>query len=143
MTGSIRLGNKRAASQAKPVEGDISIDIDRSNPVLGNRHILSDHRSRNARIRCIEAFRMDMEEDGRRNGPMTKATKEIARLVLEGKSVILNCWCYPKPCHGDVIKWKVLESIRKIAPEYRVLTTSDSGIAENMSFCFVDAGPAK
>jgi hypothetical protein len=37
----------------------------------------------------------------------------------------------------------VLESIRKIAPEHRVLTTSDSGIAENMSFCFVDAGPAK
>lgn len=26
---------------------------------------------------------------------------EAARVELHGK--VLGCWCYPKPCHGDVL----------------------------------------
>ena len=40
--GSIRLGNKRAGAPGKPGPGEIAVDIDRKNRVLGNPFVLHD-----------------------------------------------------------------------------------------------------
>ncbi len=29
----------------------------------------------------------------------------IAQIKSELKGKRLGCWCYPKPCHGDVLAW--------------------------------------
>ena len=39
--GSIRLGNKRAGAPGKPGPGEISVDIDRRNRILGNPFVLT------------------------------------------------------------------------------------------------------
>jgi hypothetical protein len=28
----------------------------------------------------------------------------VARIKRELKSKVLGCWCYPRPCHGDVLE---------------------------------------
>ena len=38
--GSIRLGNKRADAPGKPGPGEIAVDIDRKNRILGNPFVL-------------------------------------------------------------------------------------------------------
>jgi hypothetical protein len=38
--GSIRLGNKRAGAPGKPGPGEIAVDIDRRNRILGNPFVL-------------------------------------------------------------------------------------------------------
>jgi hypothetical protein len=56
----IRLGNKRSGAAAKPQPGETIIDIDRTNPVLGNPYILKDHRDD---ARRAESLRMNRRED--------------------------------------------------------------------------------
>lgn len=41
----------------------------------------------------------------------------IGQLVLQGP-IKLQCFCSPKPCHGDVIKQTLLKAISKTYPEY-------------------------
>ena len=57
--GSIRLGNKRAGLPGKPGPGEIAVDIDRKNRVLGNPFVLHDPTDAAACIDVIERFRAD------------------------------------------------------------------------------------
>ena len=55
--GSIRLGNKRAGAPGKPGPGEIAVDIDRKNRVLGNPFVLHNPTDAAARNDVIERFR--------------------------------------------------------------------------------------
>src|SRR5271167_4253044 len=73
--GSIRLGNKRAGAPGKPGPGEIAVDIDRRNRVLGNPFVLHNPSDAAARNDVIERFRAKYEADLRCDGPMSAATE--------------------------------------------------------------------
>jgi Domain of unknown function (DUF4326) len=106
-SGTIRLGNKRAGAAAKPMPGETVIDIDRTNPVLGNPYVLKDHRDDARRTEVISLYKDKYDADIARRGPMAIATEKLAERVREGEHLILMCWCHPKPCHGDLIKSQI------------------------------------
>jgi len=96
--------NQRKHSTVRPTPGQTVIKVDRSHPVLGNRHVLHNSDNVTARAAVIEAYRQDLESDKQSNGPMAQAIKEIAQRVKNGESIALACWCAPLPCHADLIK---------------------------------------
>jgi len=102
-TGYVRLGNKRSAAPGKPGFGETAVDIDRRNPVLGNPYVLHDNRDAAARADVIERYRAKYEADIRCDGPMAAATATLAQRVRKGERLVLMCWCWPKPCHGNLI----------------------------------------
>lgn len=107
VTSHVRLGNKRAGAAAKPEPGEIVIDFDRTNPILGNPYVLKNHRDDVRRAEVIRLYGEKYERDIEANGPMAVATEELAEMVRAGKRLILMCWCggapMNKPCHGNLI----------------------------------------
>lgn len=103
----VRVVNKRkGGASAKP--GELVIGIDRpSGSVLRNQHFMA-HEGQRAEV--ITKFRADLVQDWCARGPMRAELERIAKLVRNGQSVALACWCAPKPCHGDVIK-KAIEAL--------------------------------
>lgn len=104
---SLRVVSKRAGGRA-PVVGETVIDIDRSHPVFGNPFVLRDHRDDLERARVIAAYTARLDADIERNGPMARAVAALGDRVEAGEAIALRCWCAPKPCHGDVIRDRVL-----------------------------------
>ena len=45
-----------------------------------------------------------------------KDSPELIKALPELKGKVLGCWCYPKPCHGDLL---VLLANMEIKNEYR------------------------
>lgn len=39
-----------------------------------------------------------------KDSPVFQELVRIANLIQQGESIQLCCWCYPRSCHGDVIK---------------------------------------
>ena len=101
--GSIRLGNKRAGAPGKPGPGEIAVDIDRKNRVLGNPFVLHNPSDAAARNDVIERFRAKYQADLKCDGPMSAATEALAERVRKGERLVCMCWCWPKRCHGNVI----------------------------------------
>ena len=101
--GSIRLGNKRAGAPGKPDPGEIAVDIDRKNRVLGNPFMLHDPTAAAAPNDVIERFRAKYEADLKCDGPMSAATEALAERVRKGERLVCMCWCWPKRCHGAII----------------------------------------
>lgn len=112
MVGTIRVGNRRSGSDFKPEPGDVAINIDRPN-LLANPFPIN---ARTCRATALLAFKTDFElELSRCEGPRYDEVCRIVGLLLEGKDVILMCWCHPLPCHGDTIKENV-EKLLKPPP---------------------------
>jgi len=81
--------------------------VDRSNRVLGNKHILYVKTNLKERERVIDAYRKDLEADLASDGPMAKELKALAARVRDGERLVLSCWCKPSPCHGDILAKKI------------------------------------
>lgn len=107
MRGSVRVVSKRAGG-VKPRDGELVIDVDRTDPVLGNPVFLRNHRDPNERARVIAAHGKLLEADVARGGPISLALENIARQVSAGRNIALRCWCAPRPCHADAYK-KIIE----------------------------------
>lgn len=106
--GSIRIVSKRKGGT--PAEHAESIlDVDRSNPVLGNPHVLRDHKDTEERARVIAAFARDFDADVAADGKMLRAAEELAQRVCNGERIALRCWCAPLPCHAEIIRKKVYQ----------------------------------
>ena len=76
---------ERSAIQALPDE--TVIDVDRTHPVLGNRHYLRDHNNDRERATVIAAHKRDFEADVARNGPMSRAIDAIVARVQHGEKL--------------------------------------------------------
>jgi hypothetical protein len=111
--GYVRLGNKRAGTPGKPKPGEIAIDIDRKNRVLGNPFILLDANDKAARADVIERFAVKYRADLACDGPMATATQALAERVKVGERIVCICWCWPKPCHGTVIIDKIKRRLER------------------------------
>ena len=114
MGGYIRLGNfnRGMAPDAAPEPGEACVPVDRTNPVLGNRHILHNTRDLAERARVIAAYRRDMDADFAAGGPMSLAVRDLAERVRRGECIVAMCHCLPRPCHGEVILERVAQLLR-------------------------------
>ena len=63
------VSKRREKGAVQLTLGETVIDCDRSNPVLGNRHVLRNHHDAQARAEVIAAHKRDLEADVARNGP--------------------------------------------------------------------------
>lgn len=101
IAGSIRVIHIRTLPE--DTQGESVIRVDRSHPVLGNRHILKSKLDKQERARVIATYKADLDADMAAGGPMSRAVMAIAERVMVGESIALACHCFPLPCHADVI----------------------------------------
>lgn len=89
----IRVVNVRGADEdSRAVPGERVIRMDRTNKVMGNRHPMQ-VQTRRERERVIEAYRLDLEEDIKRKGPMWQTMMAIAHDILDrDDKVALQCF---------------------------------------------------
>lgn len=116
MPGTIRVVSKRAGGlKANPDE--TVIPCDRRSPILGNRHILSNHRNPAEREQVIKNYAVDLGKDFAVKGPKFQACVALAARVRCGENIALECWCSvppPKkfvPCHGHLLAVQISEMV--------------------------------
>ena len=83
---------KRAGAPGKPGPGEIAVDIDRKNRVLGNPFVLEDPTDAAARNDVVERFRAKYLADLKCDGPMSAATEALTERVRKGERLVCMCW---------------------------------------------------
>jgi hypothetical protein len=87
----------------KNVKNYVNIRVDRKTP-LGNPCIMRNE-SNKERNRVIKNFKdLYLQLVKIKKLKIRKETIKIYKILKSGKNVNLQCWCYPKPCHADIIK---------------------------------------
>lgn len=84
--------------------------IGRGSP-LGNPFVIGKDGSRE---QVIAKYRVWLNEQIMRKNPVV--LDELNRLgnkAIDDKGLALQCFCYPKPCHGEVIKDKLVKAMYK------------------------------
>lgn len=109
MPGYTRVTNKRRDMDpdGQPEPDESVITVDRTHPCLGNPFILANKNDAARRALVIKQYREHLERDWRQRGPMFKAIGEIAKRVMAGEKICLQCHCKPLPCHAEIIQEKV------------------------------------
>ena len=82
--------------------------IGRGSP-LGNPFVIGKDGSRE---QVIAKYRVWLNEKIMRKNPVV--LDELNRLgnkAIDEKGLALQCFCYPKPCHGEVIKEKLVKAM--------------------------------
>lgn len=82
--------------------------IGRGSP-LGNPFVIGKDGSRE---QVIAKYRIWLNEQIMRKNPVV--LDELNRLgnkAIDEKGLALQCFCYPKPCHGEVIKEKLVKAM--------------------------------
>lgn len=106
--GSVRVVSKRKGGLAA-VAGEVVIDVDRTNPILGNRFVLRDHRDDDERAQVIAAYERELDADIASRGPKSMELDRLAATVRGGARLALRCWCAPRRCHADRLALIVAE----------------------------------
>lgn len=111
LKGGVRVINMRtnAPSDARPKEGESIIVVDRSNKILGNRHIMQRKHDDRERALVIARYKIDLEKDESVNGLITQSLKMMANRVKQGERICLACWCKPYDCHADLLVKRIIE----------------------------------
>lgn len=84
--------------------------IGRGSP-LGNPFVIGKDGSRE---QVIAKYRVWLNEQIMRKNPVV--LDELNRLgnkAIDEKGLALQCFCYPKPCHGEAIKEKLVKAMYK------------------------------
>jgi Domain of unknown function (DUF4326) len=129
----VRITSKRKGG----IDSDPSetiVDVDRVHPILGNRHILKDHRDDVERAQVIDRYRQDLEADWARSGPMSQAIKGLAARVGAGERMALRCWCAPKPCHAELIRYRIAQVLDMSPEDLAPRDVSDKRMAQARLF---------
>ena len=88
--------------------------IGRGSP-LGNPFVIGKDGSRE---QVIAKYRVWLNEQIMSKNPVV--LDELNRLgnkAIDEKGLALQCFCYPKPCHGEVIKEKLVKAMYKYFAE--------------------------
>lgn len=129
-TGGVRVVSKRKErGSIVEVAGETVIDLDRSHPILGNRHYLNNHEDNDERARVIAAYNIDYQADLKIRGPMFLATQDLAARVAGGERLALRCWCAPRDCHAHLVATKIDEMVREHHAHANPLNTLATGIS--------------
>lgn len=113
----IRVLSKRDKNVELP-EDLLVIDIDRTNPLLGNPFPMKNKDDDEERTRVIQQFEEHFNRQMSIDGLVRKLIMDLVQTYVSGKPIGLRCWCHPKPCHGDVIK----NTIERLGKEAMALT---------------------
>lgn len=100
--GSVRVVSQRKGGVVAVI-GEVVVDVDRSHPVLGNRHVLHNHNDALERARVIDAYGADLAADLMARGPMSCEIEVLGARVARGERLALRCWCAPRKCHADLL----------------------------------------
>lgn len=82
--------------------------IGRGSP-LGNPFVIGKHGTRE---QVIAKYKVWLQEQIVKGNPVV--LDELNRLgnkAIDEKGLALQCFCYPKPCHGEVIKEKLVKAM--------------------------------
>lgn len=107
MTGYVRVTNKRYGIGPKADDDEIVVPVDRTNPILGNPHVLRNKNDPVERARVIAAYGRDLLQDIAQDGPKSKAIDGLVDRVIAGEQICLECWCAPRDCHANLIQKEV------------------------------------
>lgn len=105
MIGNIIVCNKHNSYKRKDY---IYIPIYRPHP-LGNPYVLTKEEQRND---VIEKFKNNFDLLYSEKEEFKKAIDDVIIILSKGQNVAMECYCKPKPCHGDIIKEKILEMMK-------------------------------
>lgn len=84
-----------------------TIYIGRGSP-FGNPYKMKNN-SLEERKRVIDKFKIMFYSE------MGKPLRDMAKgIALKYDNIALTCWCHPLPCHGDVIKQYIDETVERI-----------------------------
>jgi hypothetical protein len=102
--GSVRVVSKRADKAA--IKADPDEDVIRCHrgsgriyPIFGNYAA----EGWTPRAEAIEAYRKMFEKDVAQQGSLHRECVKIAKRVMDGERIALECWCAPLRCHADII----------------------------------------
>lgn len=98
--GSVRVVSKRKGGLVAAAS-EVVVDVDRTNPILGNRFVLRDHRDDEERSQVIAAYERELDADIASNGAKSRELDRLAEMVRGGSQLALRCWCAPRRCHAD------------------------------------------
>lgn len=98
--GQIRIINKKTE-----YEPPGAVDIARP-AILGNPFVIGVHGTREEVIRKYEKWLDEKLKD--RDSPQRREMVGLWRRYKNGEIIYLSCWCWPEPCHGEIIK-KIIE----------------------------------
>lgn len=65
------------------------------------------------REEVIEKYRRWLWGEVRRGGVVRFELRRLAGRVVRGEEVVLGCWCFPLPCHAEVVRRAVLWLVRE------------------------------
>jgi hypothetical protein len=65
------------------------------------------------RRRVIQENKKDLNKSRKENGIAWQEINKLADRVASGEKLALQCWCSPKPCHGDNIKSAIAYVLRQ------------------------------
>lgn len=110
--GNIYLGNfTKKPPQAHEA---LVIDSSRRNPVLGNPYPMK-NKSAQERERVCEEYQKYFDKEFAKGEDLWRTCYRIAKRVINGKDVILMCWCEPERCHTRTIRAGILQLVKKYA----------------------------
>lgn len=115
---SILVINKRKGAKAPPAGAHI-IYIGRPS-VLGNPFPMQNESERPG---VISRYEIWLRDEWKKGGAVRRELEALAKRVRDGEVLALQCWCAPKPCHGDVIR-RAIEGINKRFYEQLALAQS-------------------
>ena len=81
-----------------------------SGSVLGNKFKIGVDGDRGE---VIEKYKVWVWGEYKKGGVVKSEIDRLVGLVRGGKDIYLGCWCYPKDCHGDVLKKLIVYLLNK------------------------------
>ena len=103
---SIRVVSLRKGG-TKALPGERIVDITHPS-IFGNPFQLS-HESQRDQI--LKQYTKWLTEQWHAKGDLQKAIINLAADSKNGEKIALQCWCAPKPCHGDILKLTIDELV--------------------------------
>ena len=82
--------------------------IGRGSP-LGNPFIIGTHGTREQVIAKYAFWLQEQIDKG--NQIVLNELNRLGNKAIDEKGLALQCFCYPKPCHGEVIKKKLAQAM--------------------------------
>lgn len=84
--------------------------IGRGSP-LGNPFVIGKDGTREQVIAKYEVWLQEQIDKG--NPVVLDELNRLGNKAIDEKGLALQCFCYPKPCHGEVIKEKLVKAMYK------------------------------
>ena len=82
--------------------------IGRGSP-LGNPFVIGKHGTREQVIAKYKVWLQEQIDKG--NPAVLDELNRLGNKAIDEKGLALQCFCYPKPCHGEVIKEKLVQAM--------------------------------